>query len=293
MSKISVRVPATSANIGPGFDTLGIAFSLYNIFSFEETDSGLRFSGCDNKYRNENNLCYVAFKLVADAAGKKTGGLSISFSTEVPVARGLGSSATLIAGGAMGANELLSCGFSKRELLKICLPLEGHADNLTPAFLGGFTAAMTDKDNIFISELDISDKLRFFALIPDFETKTANARAVLPKEIPYKDAVSNISHIPLLIKALKEGDGTILPYALGDRLHEPYRQKLIYNFDAAKKAALDSGACAFFISGSGSTCISVATDDIKEKLEKSISSIPHSWKVIPLKVDREGACILK
>ncbi|MGN1095515.1 MAG: homoserine kinase [Eubacteriales bacterium] len=292
MRKITLRVPATSANVGPGFDSLGIAFSLYNTFTFEEKESGIIFSGFEKEFANEKNLAFVAYKKVAETAKKNIGGLHIGISSDVPVARGLGSSATLIAAGAVAANELLSCGYSKKELIEICFPLEGHADNLTPAFIGGFTAAMTDGGKLYTESFDISDNLKFFALVPDFETKTVNARAVLPREVPRGDAVANVSHVAMLIKAMRNGDIALLRAAINDKLHEPYRRKLIYNFDTVKSAAKDAGAPVFFISGSGSTCMCVSEEDIRENLESALSKVPHNWKVYPVSVDKTGADII-
>ncbi len=290
--KVTVRVPATSANIGPGFDSLGIALSLYNTFEFTEKESGLSFSGCDKKYQNEHNLCYVAYKKVAEAAGKNVGGLHISLSCEVPVARGLGSSATLIAAGAVAANEILHCGFTRFQLVKICTPIEGHADNLAPAMLGGFTASMLHEGNLYTVNYTISEKLKFFALIPDFETKTSTARAVLPKTYSRGDAVYNLSHVAVLIKALEIGSISLLTPALTDKIHQPYRTSLIHGFDEAKEVAKRAGAPIFFISGSGSTCMCISDKDISQALRENIQKLPHNWKVYPLSIDTHGAKIM-
>ncbi len=289
MNKVKVRVPATSANIGPGFDVLGIALSLYNTFTFEKKESGLSFTGCERKYANEKNLLYVSFKLVADAAGKEVCGLSIDTYSEIPVARGLGSSASLIAAGAFAANVLLDCGYTKEELVRITTPLEGHPDNLAPAMLGGFTAAMTDDGELFTVNLDICEELRFFALVPNFETKTSHARAVLPTSIVRADSVFNTSHALLLTKAFKTGDMVLLSHAIKDKLHEQYRKKLIFGFDDAKNAAKRAGAEVFFISGSGSTCMCVSKNDITEALKEALAPLPNSWRVYPLSVDKDGA----
>lgn len=296
--EVTVRVPATSANIGPGFDTLGIAFSLYNTFEFAQTEQGLSFSGCDEKYKNEHNLCYVAYKKVAEAADKEIGGLRIStISCDVPIARGLGSSATLIAAGAVAANAILDCGFSKYELLKICSPIEGHADNLTPAIFGGFTACMTHNEHLFSTPLHISKKLDFFALVPDFEVKTSVARSILPKAFSREDAVYNISHTAFLMQGMATGNMRFLSVAANDMLHQPYRSGLIHGYEEAKDAAKRAGAPVFFISGSGSTCICIAKKDagkdVASRLKERFSSLPNNWKVYPLSVDENGATITK
>jgi homoserine kinase len=180
--KVTVRVPATSGNVGPGFDTLGMAFSLYNTFEFTKTESGLSFSGCDPKYQNEHNLCYVAYKKVADAAGKNISGLHIAtISCDVPVARGLGSSATLIAAGAVAANALHGHALSDERLLSICTDIEGHPDNAAPALFGGLCVSLTDKGIPFTVRHKVSEKIVFTAVYPDFEVPTKKARAALPQ----------------------------------------------------------------------------------------------------------------
>lgn len=291
-SKVTVRVPATSANMGPGFDSLGVALTMYNSFVFSFTDSGLTFDGCPEEYQNEENFAYVAFCMVAGRAGKTFKGLHISMNTHVPIARGLGSSSTLIVAGAVAANEMLDCGFTRRELLQLCIPLEGHADNLAPALLGGFTASTAEHDMIYTVQYEISDKLRFFALIPDFETKTSDARGVLPKVIPRSDAIYNLSRVAVLIRAFEQGDVNLLSIALGDRLHEPYRRSLIRGFGTVKEAVLRAGSPIFFLSGSGSTCMCISDRDIKEAIEREVKHIPNNWQVVPLSVDRNGAMVI-
>lgn len=290
--KITVRVPATSANMGPGFDSLGVALSMYNSFTFELTEGGLTFDGCPEEFCNEENLAYVSFCLVSGRAGKTFKGLHISMNTHVPVARGLGSSSTLVVAGAVAANEMLGCGFTRRELLQLCIPLEGHADNLAPALLGGFTASTAEHDMIYTVQYEISDKLRFFAIIPDFETKTSDARAVLPKVIARSDAIYNLSRVAVLIRAFEQGDVNLLAIALHDRLHEPYRRSLIKGFGTVKEAVLRAGSPIFFLSGSGSTCMCISDKDIAADIEREVKNIPNNWKVYPLTVDRNGAMVI-
>ena len=216
--KVTVRVPATSANIGPGFDSLGIAFSLYNTFEFTYMESGISFSGCDKK--------------------------------------------------------------------------EGHADNITPAIFGGFTASMMHEGHLYTLSYPVSEKLKFFALIPDFEVKTSVARSVLPKAYSRADVVYNISHVAFLIKALETGNMNTLIPALTDKIHQPYRTDLIHGYAEAQCAAKRAGAPVFFISGSGSTCMCISDKDISEELEKNFKELPNSWKVYPLTVDKYGAMII-
>jgi homoserine kinase len=265
---------------------------MYNSFTFELTDGGLTYDGCPEEFCNEENLADVSFCLVSGRAGKTFKGLHISMNTHVPVARGLGSSSTLIVAGAVAANEMLGCGFTRRELLQLCIPLEGHADNLAPALLGGFTASTAEHDMIYTVQYEISDKLRFFALIPDFETKTSDARAVLPKVISRSDAIYNLSRVAVLIRAFEQGDINLLAIALHDRLHEPYRRSLIKGFGTVKEAVLRAGSPIFFLSGSGSTCMCISDKDIAADIEKEVKNLPNNWKVFPLTVDRNGAMVI-
>ncbi|MDR1703412.1 MAG: homoserine kinase [Clostridiales bacterium] len=294
---VTVTVPATSANLGPGFDTLGIALGLYNRISFEETDAELEITGCPPQYANGDNLAVLAFDAALEAAGKKRKdcgkGLRIGIQADIPVSRGLGSSAAMLAAGAIAANRLYNCGLDNDSLLAICCSIEGHPDNLAPAFLGGLTAAFM-KDGVPITaRFTVSETLRFYALVPAFETSTAEARAVLPKTVPFGDAVFNVSRAVMLIKALETGDTELLKEACEDRLHQPWRKALLFGYDRVKQAALSSGASGFMISGSGSACLCVSAADIGQNLARGLSGAEREWKVIPLEVDRQGARVDK
>ncbi|MCQ2414361.1 MAG: homoserine kinase [Clostridia bacterium] len=179
MKSVTVRVPATSANIGPGFDSLGIALSLYNTFTFAQTEK-TSVAGCEEKYANENNLALVAFRAACEKAGKSAPAVSLDIRAEVPVSRGLGSSATLLVAGAVGANALLDLGLSDGDLFEVVNRLEGHPDNVAPALFGGFTASLLDNGVPYTMALSVHPKYRFCAFVPDFETSTHEARAVLP-----------------------------------------------------------------------------------------------------------------
>ncbi len=295
MSKVTVRVPATTANLGPGFDSVGCAFSLYNVISFEPAET-LVFEGCEEQYKNEENLALVGFDAVLAATNNKRGGLKITFhEINIPVSRGLGSSSSLLVAGALAADYLYDCNLTKGELLCICNRLEGHPDNLSPAIYGGLTASMVSHGTPYSVSYNIHRNLHFVALIPDFTLLTSVARAVLPKTVPFADAVFNESRVAILLKALETGDGHLISLSLRDTLHQPYRKHLIKDYDMVKYCAKQCGALAFCISGAGSTCLCLASDDmnfsdnLKDLLkEKGITN----WDVIPLTVDYEGAKII-
>ena len=215
---VCVRAPATSANVGCGFDCLGFALTLYNEISFSLSDK-TSFFGCDEKYANKENLAYKGMETVYRRCGLKMPEFTIRINTNIPIARGLGSSAAMLACGGVAANAFCGEKLSKAELLSVLTEIEGHPDNLAPALYGGFTAAACEENKIFVTQHPVSEKLLFTALIPPFEVSTEKARAVLPSEIPFSDAVKQLSHIPFLLEAMKTGNGVLLKIALLNRLH--------------------------------------------------------------------------
>lgn len=292
MERVTVRVPATSANIGPGFDSLGMAFSFYNVFFFELAEKTV-ITGCPAAYAGEDNLALVAFRAACSRAGKEAPAVHIDIGGDVPVSRGLGSSATLLVGGALGANLLLSLGLTKEDILAVATEIEGHPDNIAPAVYGGFTASLMQEGKPLAASCPVHPSLRFCAFIPDFKTSTHDARGVLPKTVPFADAVFNVSHVAVLLAALAKGDTELLSASLEDRLHQPYRASLIDGYEAVREIALAAGAHAFFISGSGSTCMAIYTEEgFVERVRPAVEKLPHAWRVVPLSLDEDGACAI-
>ncbi|MDW5300451.1 MAG: homoserine kinase [Sedimentibacter sp.] len=289
---VKVIVPATTANIGPGFDTLGLALQMYNTFKFEEIEEGLIIEGCPDIYKDENNLVYKAFVCTAKKIGASVKGLKITMETEIPVSRGLGSSSACIVGGVYGANALYNGGLSKDELFKIAVDIEGHPDNIAPAVYGGLTASIVDDEKSYCMKYNISEKLYFCALIPDFETSTCEARKLLPQEISFKDAVFNVSRVAVLLKALENGDLDIINVALKDRLHQKYREILIHECDDVKRICIENGTTAFFISGSGPTLMNIIENsDFTNRIKNSIMKLEHNWEIKFLQTDKRGVTI--
>ena len=289
MERVTVRVPATSANIGPGFDSLGMAFSFYNVFSFELAEKTV-ITGCPTAYAGEDNLALVAFRAACHRAGREAPAVHIHIDGDVPVSRGLGSSATLLVGGALGANLLLSLGLTKEDILAVATEIEGHPDNIAPAVYGGFTASLVKNGKPVAASCPVHPSLHFCAFVPNFKTSTHDARAVLPTTVSFSDAVHNISHVAVLLPALANGDTDMITLALEDRLHQSYRAPLIHGYDAVREAALAAGAHAFFISGSGSTCMAIYTDEaFLERVTTPVQGLPNEWRVLPLSLDTEGA----
>lgn len=290
-----VRVPATSANLGPGFDCLGVAWQSYNEIDFQPGGSGLSIAGCPAAYCNEQNLAYQGYCAALTAAGwREIPSIAIRFGrTDIPVSRGMGSSAALIAGGIVAANALHGLKLSEKTQVQLAAALEGHPDNVAPALLGGLVVSAMEAGNVHFARCPLSPVWQFLALIPDTELETQKARAVLPAAVPRSDAVFNIGHAALLLRALETGDGALLRFALDDRLHQPYRLSLIPGAEAARKIALDAGADGLCISGAGSTLLVIAREAEKlNRIAREIAEEFPRWEARKLQIAQHGAEIL-
>ena len=294
MNKVTIRVPATTANLGPGFDAFGCALSLYTEVTFEETESGLEITGCDEAYTGPDNMAYTAYCAVLSSLSEEVKGVKIHIDAQIPIGRGLGSSAALLVAGAMAANVLRGNRLSTQGLLNITNAMEGHPDNLAPAFFGGLTASMVDNGLPVTVSFPLHPDWEILALIPDFELQTTFARSVLPTQIPRADAVYNLSHGAMVLKALELGDEKLLRTAMQDALHQPYRKKLIPDYDAIEGLARTSGA-AFCLSGAGPTLLCITRNKkMREILEKRLDGITTAkGEICPLHVEFQGAHIVE
>lgn len=291
---IEVRVPATSANIGPGFDCLGVAVNMYNKFFVEEIKEGLIFEGCEDKFKNENNLIYVAMKKCFDKIGYKPTGLRIKMESDIPVSRGLGSSAACVVGGIVSANELAGRVLNKKELLDLAVEVEGHPDNVNPAFCGGMTVSISDNKEIIYSKVKVSEGIKFCALIPDFTLSTEKARTVLPKSIDYKDGIFNVGRTALMVSALNNGDFHLIKHACKDKLHQDYRAKLIENFYSIKKQCEKLNSLGVFLSGAGPTIMVMIREEenyFSKNIKVFLDTLKNKWEVRELKIDNIGTII--
>lgn len=287
-----VRSPASSANLGPGFDCFGIAWKLYNEIDFTPADE-LEISGCDERFCNADNLAYRAFAATLIKGGIDKRGVHIRFQhTDIPVSRGLGSSSALIVGGVVAANAMYDLKLGNDALLEIATEIEGHPDNVAPALLGGLTAStMVGNDPVTV-HFPLSEKLSFAALVPPLELSTALARSVLPACVSRSDAVFNVSRAALVLNALGSGDCAMLGVGMEDRVHQPYRLPLIEGWEEAKKLVNDCGGEAMCISGAGSTLLCASNEkDFSDKLSEKINVLP-GWRVIALLPDFEGAKVI-
>lgn len=291
---IRIRVPATSANIGPGFDCLGIAFNLYNTFEVEEIENALLIEGCSEKYKNENNLVVVSMKKCFEKIGYKCRGIKLNMHCNLPVSRGLGSSAACILGGVMAANEIAGGVLKRNEILDIASEIEGHPDNLAPALYGGMTVSIMDNGKVYTEKLKLNDELAFYALIPDFYLSTKKSRGVLPKVVDYSDAVFNVGRTALLISALSSGNHEMLGTACQDKLHEIYRGELINNYSDIKLKCRELYALGVFLSGAGPTIMAIVHEEnnrFYEKINDYLLTLENKWEVKQLSVDYKGAVV--
>ena len=262
---IRISVPATSANLGIGYDTLGMAVSLYSHFTFERAP-GLTITGCPERFRNEQNLVYVSMVDALAAWGEPSFPVAIDISTEVPVARGLGSSSTCVVAGIMAAAALTGHTVTREELVARACEVEGHPDNVAPAILGAAVCSFTPTGELpRCLRYAVSEKLRFVTIVPPYEVHTSAARKVIPTQVPLADAVWQMGRIAGLTRGLETGDTGLIAAANDDRLQEPYRRALIPDYEAIRETCLAGGAKTMWISGSGSTLMAVTDDTIVAK----------------------------
>ncbi len=256
---ISVTVPATTANIGPGFDCLGAALTLYNRFRFTALDQAagtvaIAVSGleADRVVTDGSNLVYKAFAHFYQQQGLAVPAVEIAIDLAVPLARGLGSSSTAIVGGLLGANALCERPLEQSAVVEMAIALEGHPDNVVPALVGGCQLAVGNADGTAtLCPIPWHTDIVPVVIVPDFELSTAAARQVLPTSYSRADAIFNTAHLGLLLRGLESGRGDWLRVALGDRIHQPYRQSLIPGYEAVSAAAVEAGAYGLVISGAG------------------------------------------
>jgi len=290
-----IKVPATSANMGPGLDTLGVAFKLYNRFIVEEIESGLEIFGCDEKFANSDNLVYSSMLKTFKKIEQAPKGVRLTFKTDIPVSGGLGSSATCILAGITAANRLYGDILTKQEVLNFACEIEGHSDNVTPALVGGMTVSIMNEGASHYNKIPISGGVKFCALIPKLQLSTEASRAVLPKTVLLEDAVYNVGRVSMLIVALVNGDYRGVKIACNDKLHQPYRMGLIENYSEITSFVKDSEALGVFLSGAGPTIMVMLKKDdnnTEEKLKKFLKGLSGNWETLYLEIDEDGLEIL-
>ena len=296
-----VTVPATTANLGPGFDCLGAALTLHNRFRFSKLYTPvdalkITVTGpeADRVPLDKENLIYQAFARLHQHLNQTPPPIHIEIELGVPLARGLGSSSTAIVGGLMGANLLAGSPLAPSDLIELAIALEGHPDNVVPAFQGGCCLAASGPDAEWvISDVPWHEAVIPIVAIPNFELSTAEARQVLPQSYSRADAIFNTSHLGLLLRGLATAREAWLKAALVDRIHQPYRQTLIPGYEAVAAAAIQSGAHGVVISGAGPTLLALANQERDSAIADAMAA---TWaesgveaRAMALSIDFRGA----
>lgn len=294
---IKIQIPATSANLGAGFDALGLALNYYNYVDMEEAD-GIHIESMDGTEipTDASNLVCDAAHILYDICGRKLSGLNIRQTNNIPIARGLGSSSACIIAGLIGANKLMGEPMGVDDLVDLSAQIEGHPDNTAPALLGGIVTAVFDGKRVQWVKQEVYTTLKFVVTIPDFELKTEKARNCLPKEIPHRDAVYNLSRAALFSASLLTGKYENLRTAVNDKLHQPYRMELIPHGQEVFDAAYSLGAYASYLSGSGPSLMSIVDADNEffvGKLRFALDRMGlEKWDVHELHIDNIGTRII-
>lgn len=266
MSTVTVTVPATTANLGPGFDCMGMALNLRNEFKFTPCPNGVAIDiqgeGAGSIPADKNNLIVQSMQYLCDYLNVEFPCCEIEQINHVPAASGLGSSSTATVAGLVGANALLGSPVDNHCILKLATRIEGHPDNIAPAIFGGLVLApMGDDGEALTVERIVMPNLKVALVLPDFELFTADARAALPTTISRADAIFNMARIPLVLRALEGEDYNLLSIAMQDKMHQPYRMPLVPGMADAFAAARQAGAAAVAISGAGPSTIAFAPDN--------------------------------
>ena len=259
---VTVKVPATTSNMGPGFDCLGMALDIWNSVIVEVGRRGfdVRGEGESELSRGRSNLVYRCFRIPFKESGRRVPSVRITCENGIPLGRGLGSSSAAAVAGLMAGNELCGTPLDADGLLRLAALTEGHPDNVAPALRGGCQIAVDDGDHLITSPVPIPDDLSVVLFVPDVAMPTKQARSVLPKRVARQDAVYNIGRVALLVNAFATGDFTHLAVATQDRLHQPARQAIFPAMSNIFRAALGAGALGAFLSGAGSTVLALTRD---------------------------------
>lgn len=296
--KAIARIPASTTNLGPGFDILGLALQLHSTIQLEEIDHGTEIAICgvDSEVisTDTDNIAYCAANLIFDRCGYRPRGLRLTLTNGIPAIRGLGGSGTAIIGGLLTANAICREPFSTSELLDFAAKLDGHPDNVAASLLGGFVVSAMQGDNVRSIKLDCDSDLRVVIAIPDFPLSTKQARSVLPKTVQFADAIYNVGRSSLLVAAVATGNLEVLSLAMNDRLHQPYRIPLIPGFKEVAEAAVKAGALGVALSGAGPSIAAYCTTSMEEvagQMNQAFAQNQVTCEVKILSIDSTGATV--
>jgi homoserine kinase len=295
---VRVRVPATTANLGPGFDALGLALDLVNETEITHGGKpGLRIevgglADASLLPTDEHNLVFRALRRVFELAGETPQGLDLKLTVRAPLARGLGSSASAIVAGMAGAAVLLGDGLSPEGLLDEMVRMEGHPDNVVACLRGGLVVCAKAGDAVIHERFAPHPSLRYVVLIPDYELPTSKSRQAIPKSVPFRDAVFNLSRVPLVIERLRSGNLDDLAVLMDDRLHQPYRKQLVQGYDLVALEAERAGAGAVVLSGAGPTmlavCVAAHAEAVRKAMSGALGSLGVGCRTMALEADMHG-----
>ncbi len=298
---VKVQVPASTANIGPGFDILGLALTLYNTVEIEllsEPTLEIEYTGEGKEYIpiDSSNMIYKSIQRVFSSVNKPLNGLKIKIDNKIPLMGGLGSSSSAIVSGIVAGNALLDNPLTKMDMLKLAVAEDGHPDNVTPALFGGFTLSYRDQEKKpSMIPLTFPSEIHIVTVSPDFHVSTQSAREAMPANYPLKVVTENTTRLIRLIRSLEQGQWDDLQSLLDDEFHQPYRFPLVPGLKKACKKAYQSGAIGAFISGSGPS-LALFCNDNRENVAQSVVEVftqeGLEAKVRFLKVDLEGAKII-
>ena len=296
---ITIRIPATSANLGPGFDSLGLALDLWNeavITLAIEYSVQIHGEGRERLSTGENNLIIHSAQKLAERVGKRLPPFHLDCINHIPLSSGLGSSAAAKLTGLLGANALLGKPLSKEEILDLATEMEGHPDNVAPALLGGLVVSNVENGRVLAHRIHLEDDhdspIHITVALPEFHLSTQQARAALPEQVTLKDAVHNISRVVMVSEAFRNGDLSLLGKAMTDTLHQPYRLWLIPGAREAMDAAREAGAAAAAISGAGPSIIAFSSNgapELGEAMRRAFEQAGHSARTFQLKISHHGA----
>jgi homoserine kinase len=298
---VNVKVLATTANMGAGFDCFGMALNLYNELVVEESEEfSVEINGVKGNaslpYATKDNLIYQVMLRFHDEVGKKMPEVRLIQTDNIPMTRGLGSSSACIVAGLFAANEMTGKPMSRDELAKMACIIEGHPDNVAPAVYGGFVVAAIENENLFHVKVEPADELSFITFIPNFQLSTAKARRILPAEYSKADVIFNISRASLFVASMMSNCFENFPIAVDDKVHQPYRGTLIPGMDTVFEYAKAEGAKGVFMSGAGPTIIAIAPRKIEKafanKMKAHLAKLDNEWEIKILHSDITGAQVL-
>ena len=296
---VKVKVPASTSNLGAGFDTFGLALQLYLTVEMDTIPKGLQISnsgeGSSEIPNDENNLVFKGVEKLFQTTGNKLPGLKIKTNNEIPLQRGLGSSAAAIIAGLICASELAGENLEKDEILSIAADMEGHPDNAAACIIGGLTISCLDNSTILTRKIAVDDSLNCILMIPNDTISTKAAREVLPETVSHRDAVFNLQRSALLTEAFMSKNYGILSIAMKDKLHQPFRKHLISGYDKFEKTGYENGALGVCISGSGPAILGFIVDDsvrLQKAWQEKVRELNIQARVIAVACDNTGVCSL-